>query len=141
MNNKDSVVQVGDNQTSDNQTIDNKTGDNKKRTDLVKTIRLINSLPDDVMRHIYEEYFVGIDACNKYLELLTCEKSRRLEFSHLIEPTRKLLEYPCAVEYLCNKHEVFKKMYIEHYIQNKKAFLLMDMLNSFVVSILMYLYH
>ena len=38
--------------------------------DVSKTARLINSLPDDVIRHIYDEYFIGIDTCNKYLELL-----------------------------------------------------------------------
>jgi len=108
---------------------------------MAKTIRLINSLPDDVMRHIYEEYLVGIDACNKYLELLKSEKSRRLEYKPLIEITRQLLQYPCAVEYLCGKHEIFKKMYVEHYIKNNKSFLLMDILDSFVLSILMHLYH
>ncbi len=111
------------------------------RIDLVKTIRLINSLPDDVMRHIYEEYFVGIDTCKKYLELLKSDESRSLQYEHLIEPTRNLLKHPCSVEYLCKKHSIFKKVYTEHYIQNNKSFLLMNMLESFVVSILMHLYH
>jgi hypothetical protein len=116
--------------------------ENKKDSGaLTKTVRLINSLPDDVVRHIYEEYFVGIDTCNKYLELLKSEKSRSLEYKPLIEITRRLLQYPCAVEYLCGKHQIFKKVYIEHYIKNNKSFLLMDMLESFVLSILMHLYH
>ena len=106
-----------------------------------KTIRLINSLPDDVMRHIYEEYFVGIDTCNKYLELLKSDESHSLNYIPLVEPTRRLLEHPCAIEYLCSKHTIFKRMYIEHYIKNNKWFLLMDMLHSFIVSILMHLYH
>ena len=131
INNKDSVVQASDNQAVDNQ----------KRTDLIKTIRLINSLPDDVMRHIYEEYFVGIDTCNKYLKLLESDESRRLKYEHLTEPTRQLLQHPCAVEYLCKKHEIFKKMYTKHYIQHNKSFVLMDMLHSFIASILMHLYH
>ncbi len=108
---------------------------------LAKTVRLINSLPDDVMRHIYEEYFVGIDACNKFLELLKSESSCSLEYKPLIDLARRLLQYPCAVEYLCGKHTIFKKMYIEHYIKNNKSFLLMDTLESFVLSILMHLYH
>ena len=93
------------------------------------------------MRHIYEEYFVGIDACNKYLELLKSEESQRLVYDHLIDPTRRLLEYPCAVEYLCSKHPIFKRMYIEHYVQHQKMFGLMTVLESFIVSILMHLYH
>ena len=114
---------------------------NQESVALTKTVRLINSLPDDVMRHIYEEYFVGIDTCNKYLELLKSENSRSLEYKPLIEITRRLLQHPCAVEYLCGKHKIFKKMYFEHYIKNNKSFLLMDMLESFVLSILMHLYH
>jgi hypothetical protein len=106
-----------------------------------KTVRLINSLPDDVMRHIYEEYFVGIDACNKFLELLKSESSSSLEYKPLIDLARRLLQHPCAVEYLCGKHPIFKKVYIEHYIKNNKSFLLMDMFESFVLSILMHLYH
>lgn len=108
---------------------------------LQKTIRLINSLPDDVMRHIYEEYFVGIDTCNKYLKLLETDESRNLKYEHLLEPTRRLLEHPCAIEYLSSKHKVFKHMYTEHYINHNKSFLRMDMLHSFIASILMYLYH
>ncbi len=110
-------------------------------TALKKTVRLINSLPDDVMRHIYEQYFVGIDTCDKYLELLKGEEAHNLKYEHLVEPTRRLLEHPCAIEYLCSKHPVFKKMYIEHYVKHNKSFLLMDLLHSFIVSILMHLYH
>jgi hypothetical protein len=108
---------------------------------LAKTVRLINSLPDDVMRHIYEEYFVGIDTCNKYLELLKSDESQSLNYKPLMDLTRRLLEYPCAIEYLCSKHQIFKKMYIEHYIKKNKCFVQMDMLESFILSILMHLYH
>jgi hypothetical protein len=108
---------------------------------LAKTARLINSLPDDVIRHIYEEYFIGIDTCNKYLELLKSTESQSLKYEHLVELSRRLLEYPCAVEYLCGKHQIFKKMYIEHYIKNNKLFAQMDNLESFILSILMHLYH
>ena len=108
---------------------------------LTKTTRLINSLPDDVIRHIYEEYFIGIDTCNKYLELLKSKESQGLNYKPLMDLTRRLLEYPCAIEYLCGKHPIFKKMYIEHYIKNNKLFAQMDNLESFVLSILMHLYH
>ena len=108
---------------------------------LAKTIRLINSLPDDVMRHIYEEDFVGIDTCNKYLALLKSAESQSLNYKPLMDLTRRLLEYPFAIEYLCSKHPIFKQMYIKHYIQNKKSFVQMNMLESFILSILMHLYH
>ena len=108
---------------------------------LEKTVRLINTLPDDVMRHIYEEYFIGIEACNKYLELLKSSEAQSLIYNKLVDPTRRLLEYPCAVEYLCSKHPIFKQMYIEHYVKNNKYFAQMNVLESFIVSILMHLYH
>ena len=114
---------------------------NQDSAALAKTVRLINSLPDDVMRHIYEEYFVGIDTCNKFLELLKSENSSSLEYKPLIKIAGRLIQSPCAVEYLCGKHKIFKKVYIEHYIKNNKSFLLMNMLESFVLSILMHLYH
>ena len=106
-----------------------------------KIVRLINSLPDDVMRHMYEEYFIGIDTCDKFLELLKSENSQSLDYKPLLETARRLIQYPCAVEYLCGKHKIFKQMYIEHYIKNKKTLVLMDILDSFILSILMQLYH
>lgn len=109
--------------------------------DVSKTARLINSLPDDVIRHIYEEYFIGIDTCDKYLKLLESVESQSLIYTQLVEPTRRLLEYPCAIEYLCSKHPIFKQMYIKHYIKNNKLFVQMDNLESFILSILMHLYH
>ena len=106
-----------------------------------KIVRLINSLPDDVMRHMYDEYFIGIDTCDKFLELLKSENSQSLDYKPLLETARRLIQYPCAVEYLCGKHKIFKQMYIEHYIKNKKTFVLMDILDSFILSILTQLYH
>ena len=50
-------------------------------------------------------------------------------------------EYLSHIQELGKKNKVFKKMYVKHYIQHNKSFLLMDMLHSFIASILMYLYH
>jgi hypothetical protein len=98
-------------------------------------------LPDDVLRHIYEEYVVGIETCNRYLKMYESDEARKLDHKQLIEPTRRLLKHPCAVEYLCKKHKTFEKMYIEHYVVGKKWFVQMNMLESFILSILMWLYH
>jgi hypothetical protein len=114
---------------------------NQESIALKKIGRLINSLPDNVTRRMYEEYFIGIDTCNKFLELLKSENSQSLDYKPLLEIARRLIQYPCAVEYLCGKHKIFKQMYIEHYIKNKKTFVLMEMLDSFILSILMQLYH
>jgi hypothetical protein len=104
-------------------------------------MRLINRLPDDVLRHIYEEYIVGKETCDRYLEMFKSDSAMSLEHRPLLEMTSRLLEHPCAIEYLCAKHKIFKKMYIEHYVQDNKWFVLMNKLESFVLSILMWLYH
>ena len=103
--------------------------------------RMNRRLPDDVLRHIYEEYIVGIETCDRYLKMYESDESQKLNHKQLIEPTRLLLEHPCAVEYLCMKHAVFKKMYIEHYVEGKKWFVQLNLLESFVLSIFVWLYH
>lgn len=107
----------------------------------IKLTRLINTLPDDVLRHIYEEYFVCKDTCNKYLRLLHSNTPHGLIYGLLVEPTRRLLKYPCAIEYLCTKHSIFNKMYIEHFIKNNKWYEKMSMFESFIASILTHIYH
>ena len=104
-------------------------------------MKLINRLPDDVLRHIYEEYIVGKATCDRYLEMFKSEASMNLDHKPLLELTSRLLEHPCAIEYLCKKHEIFKEMYIGHYVHDNKWFLLKSKLESFVLSILMWLYH
>jgi len=114
----------------------------KKCNDLKKTIRLIQALPDDVSRHIYEEYFEAKSTCSEFLNLLFNDKrSHSLEYSHLTEITSRLIRHPCAVEYLSKHCKVFNNMYKAHYIDNNKYFVLMNVLDSFVLSMLFYLYH
>ena len=110
-----------------------------------KITRLVNALPDNETISIYDEYeyeyFIGMNTCNRYLKLLKSKDSQNLKYAHLTEPTRNLLQKPSSIEYLCKKHPVFKKMYIEHYIRKNKPYVLMDTLHSFIASILMTLYH
>ena len=106
-----------------------------------KLNRLINALPDDVMRHIYEEYFVAKDTCENFIKLLHTDASTSLDYKPLLEPARLLLNHPCAIEYVCIKNPLFKQMYTEHYLKNNKYFVHMTTLQSFVLSILMHMYH
>lgn len=108
---------------------------------LAKITRIVNALPVDVPESSYDEYFIGMNTCNRYLKLLKSKESQNLKYAHLIEPTRNLLQKPLSIEYLCKKHPVFKKMYIEHYIRKNKPYVLMDTLHSFIASILLDLYH
>lgn len=106
-----------------------------------KLSRMIKSLPNDVARHIYEEYFVVKETCDVFLNLLHTKSAMSLDYKPLLDPARRILSNACAIEYLCNKNPLFKEMYIEHYVKNHKNFVRISTLESFVLSILMYMYH
>jgi len=113
-----------------------------KCDDLKKTIRLIQALPNEVSRDIYEEYFEAKSTCTEFLNLLLEDKrSHSLELNHLREITERLLQHECAIKYLSKHCEVFNNMYKAHYIDNNKCFVLMNVLDSFIASMLMSLYH
>ena len=113
----------------------------KNNTELTKTLALINALPDDIMRKIYEDYFEGKELCDEFLQRLKCEDSRRLRYMKMIDITERVLDHPCVVEYLCKKSKPFKYYYKEHFILHKKHFVLLPPLQSFILCILMTLYH
>ena len=114
----------------------------KKCDDLKKTIRLIQALPDDVSRHIYEEYFEAKSTCKEFLNLLLKDKrSHHLEYKHLTEITKRLIQHECAVEYLRKHCKVFNDMYKAHFINKVNYFAQMNVMDSFILSMLMYLYH
>ena len=114
----------------------------KKCDDLKKTIRLIKALPDDVSRHISEEYFEAKTTSTEFLNLLLKdERSHMLEHTHLTEITSRLIQNARAVEYLSKHCEVFNNMYKIHYIDKAKIFVQTNVLDSFIISMLMYLYH
>lgn len=106
-----------------------------------KLNRMINALPDDVARHIYEEYFLVKDSCDAFLNMLKSRSSSSLDYKPLLIPAKRLLNHPCAVEYLCLKNPLFKQVYSDHYVKNKNNFIYMTTLESFLLSILMHMYH
>lgn len=106
-----------------------------------KLNRMINALPDDVARHIYEEYFLVKEKCDAFLKMLESKSSISLDYKPLLLPAKRLLDHPCAIEYLCLKNPLFKQVYTDHYIKNKHNFIHMTTLESFLISILMHMYH
>lgn len=91
--------------------------------------RMIRALPDDV--HV----------CDEFLQLFHTESATRLDYKPILIPAEQILKYPLAVQYLCVKNPLFKQMYIRHYIENNRHFVRMTTLESFVLSILMHMYH
>ena len=118
---------------------------------IIREINLVNfiqRLPDDIIRHIYETYFVCKEECNTFLLLLQSENSSRLEYQPLRQLSMRLMRSPICVEYLVNDRDMvrsaIKYSYEHHYKKagkHEKIFRLMDKHDSFTLSILMALYH
>ena len=102
-----------------------------------KLNRMVKALPDDVARQIYEIK----ERCDDFLDLLKTDSAASLHYKPLLIPAQRLLEHPCAIEYLCLKNPLFKELYTGHYIKNHKNFIHMSTLESFLASILMHMYH
>ena len=98
----------------------------KTNPQLNKTLTLINALPDDISRKIYEDYFQGKELCIRFLTQLEDENSVRLEYQKLMGITEQVLRYPCVVEYLRKKSDAFNRSYITHFVENNKQFRLLN---------------
>lgn len=103
--------------------------------------KLIESLPNDVNKMIYNDHF-SLDALNNNLQrILKSDDACRLKYNELALEVPKILENKEFVNYLLERNIIFRKLYDTHIIQNKNMFVLMDRDNSFAASWLMYLYH
>ena len=107
-----------------------------------KTLYAVQSLPDDVLRMVYEEYFECKKECDEFIKMLDNESSTRLEYRLLYDASKKLLDAPCAVEYLRKKSKAYDWSYIEHFINKRHIFKRVpDVVDSFNLTILMTLHH
>lgn len=81
--------------------------------------------------------------CDEMLHwFLHDEKAHRLNTpSDIVNTMGKLIQCKHSVKYLCENDKEINNCYEHHYIKKQKYFDLMDELNSFVLSILMYKYH
>ena len=109
--------------------------------ELCNTMCLINTLPDDIMRKIYEDYFEGKTLCKEFLQKLESEDSKRLRHLSMMDITTRVLQYPCVVEYLRKKSSVFDYYYKEHFILKNPHYVQKSRAESFILCILMHLYH
>jgi len=85
----------------------------------------------------------GINECNQLLNwLLHSDDAHSLNIPDSIcDRFGAIITIPECVDYLCNNDDTFKQCYTSHYVRRCKTFDMMDMLTSFVSSILMYKYH
>lgn len=117
--------------------------------DLADTIQ--KSLPIDIQHHIYRSHlwfeaekkpvcdallhWWKFDEDVKRLRVETCVMHEKIEI------LEELMKYATCIDYLCNEDGDFKKCYRKHFIEHKKEFALMSIMESFVVSIMMYKHH
>ena len=122
----------------------------QSKIDNAKQIQKItNRLPDDVLKKIYTDYFEGKNVYEEFLICLESENSVRLEYEHLLSLWMKVKAHPCLLEYLlkkCDTVEIlknsnFREQYDKHYVLKEKSFVRMTLDNSFVLCLLMSLYH
>lgn len=73
--------------------------------------------------------------------MLESDTAQELDHSPMKDCGTKILDDMACVRYLRTKSSEFDMSYREHYIQRRKAFTELDMTESFLLSILMYLYH
>jgi len=107
----------------------------------------IHQLPQDLKTHIYQQHlWFDVEKkpeCNMILEWFQkSEEAQRLILNKdIVKRVESLLKNKTCVEYLRKHDNIFDRCYMDHYIYNKKGFVLMPKLESFVLSILMYKYH
>jgi hypothetical protein len=113
-------------------------------------------LPDDLKKNIYIEYFEPIieahKLCNQLISLLTSQSSRQLDKDPIVPILTLVLDNKLAIEYLNEnyffvddynnkKQNIFKKLYDQIIINNKKNFIHYDLVDDFALSWLYYMYH
>ena len=107
----------------------------------------ISQLPQDLKTHIYRQHlWFDVEKkpeCNMVLEWFQkSEEAQRLSLNkEIVKKVESLLKNKTCVEYLRKHDNDLNRNYDYHYIQNRKHFVLMDKLDSFVLSILMCKYH
>jgi hypothetical protein len=105
------------------------------------TRELINSLPYELKTKIYKEYLEPEIYYLLYNEALLSKTSKILN-TGVIRPYIPIINSkPLVLRHLCNKCQIFRKVYNTHKIENKKNFVKMSNGESFALSILFYAYH
>ena len=104
------------------------------------------NLPSDIKKKIFEEHFSKTQIYPiKYSILMSHVESKEcknLNCGKLISMIETFIEDEEFCQYVCNQNELFSQIYNDHYgFSPKKAFKLMNNLESLTASWLMYLYH
>ena len=114
---------------------------NDKLDRIQSTIIMVRKLPVELKRYIFEEFFKSTEFCEMFLQELHSKESMRLEYEPLRKYFKQITVNPYVIDYLNTRCVDFKLSYQTHFIENKKKFRLMNFTDSFMVTILMSMYH
>jgi hypothetical protein len=107
-----------------------------------KTIyKLINALPEELKMKIYKEYLEPEIYYSMYQDAIHRIESKKLNIKILRPILPILLSKPHVSDYLCKQCKTFRVTYSIHKTEKTKIFNQLNKGDSFVLSILFYLYH
>jgi hypothetical protein len=102
-------------------------------------------LPECIRRYIYENHFAPKSIYKIKYELLLrevksseCQRLNPYTLKLMILPT---LDDPIFCKFICERNNIFAKNFKQHFVENRSNFVLMNQIDSFVLSWLMILYH
>lgn len=107
----------------------------------------ISRLPDDIIRHIYEEYIKTEFHFKIFKQLLRSKTSMKLNTSDIRPYIPYILSNPKLCDYMRehlvigDNFKIFDAAYVDHKIKNEKMFTLAKNGTSVCLSLLMYVYH
>ena len=99
--------------------------------DLQEASQIFGRLHDDIQLHLIEEYIKpqlrGDDLVKEFDYQLNSEACRGLKWQVLVAVVEKIIENKSALAQMCERNTLgFKNVYHQHFIQNKKTFILFD---------------
>ena len=101
---------------------------------------LIN-LPNELKLSIYNDYYLKELNCNKFLDWLDNNYKISFPSEEIINNLKILLSDKDCLKYLFYKNKYIEEYYYEHYVEDKISFVLMNKIQSFIMCILMKMWH
>ncbi len=98
---------------------------------LEKAKCIYDYLQEDIQKHLIDQYIKpqlrGDDLIKEFDKLIESEACQRLEWQVLTDVVEKIIENKSALAQMCERNPLgFKHVYHQHFVQNKKTFVLFD---------------
>jgi hypothetical protein len=112
-----------------------------KNVNIKNVFDIINLLPYDIKRKIYEDYIrIPYLKSQFYIELKSND-SQRLISRGIYDRYIKMKNIPNLMNYIIKDDDIINKLYTQHFILKKKCFVRLNIHESFILAILFTLYH